>query len=713
MASTFSLQGKLGLDAKDFVDGAKKAEKAVGDVADEMEDLPAAAKKSGSDAGDSLGSSMTGAFAALGVGAAIGGLFAMAFSREMDRQNTTKVLVGQFGKTVDEADRYSKIAADLYAGNWGDSMEDVGRAIGAVDQRLVQTGQIGEDSLEGVTEKAMALADTFDTDVSDVVRSVSQLMLNGLAPDADAAMDILTTGLQNGSNAAGDLFDSVDEYSQHFAAFGLSAEDMMAMFSDGMANGQRDTDKLADAVKEMRIRTVDGSAATREAYDLIGLSAEETTAKIVAGGDSARDTFINILKRIEVIEDPIDKNTAAVGLLGTQFEDLGPTAIGSLLAIEDGLGDVEGATDRVVDSFVTTEAGLESLKRRGSNALGTLGTMTGEWIDSALGAPDILDRIEDSLKVLGDTGPTTFDDAVAAVTPYVTSIEEAEFMVRTYAESVDGLTTALSKQVPTTDDLIASQTAEWKSARQAAAETDALAAEVNGLGGDARSTSGDLDALTSEFDAMKASLSDRSAFLTAMDSFEGLEQKGIEAFAAASTGAVDASEKLRDYEQDQIKAKEAVIKYAEEVGKIPAEVVSEINTLIDEGSFAEAERRLSSIERRRIINIAFNVPKIPTFVAAPGNAEGTDFWRGGPTWVGEKGPELLNLPRGSQIIPHDRSVAMFAQSVAAPPATRPGPATGFANGNQGMPGLVINHNGPTLSAADVSRGYTLARLAQS
>lgn len=35
-----------------------------------------------------------------------------------------------------------------------------------------------------------------------------------------------------------------------------------------------------------------------------------------------------------------------------------------------------------------------------------------------------------------------------------------------------------------------------------------------------------------------------------------------------------------------------------------------------------------------------------------GNAEGTDNWRGGPTWVGEKGPELINLPRGAQVIPN-------------------------------------------------------------
>lgn len=35
------------------------------------------------------------------------------------------------------------------------------------------------------------------------------------------------------------------------------------------------------------------------------------------------------------------------------------------------------------------------------------------------------------------------------------------------------------------------------------------------------------------------------------------------------------------------------------------------------------------------------------------NAGGTDNWRGGPTWVGENGPEIVNLPQGSQVIPNN------------------------------------------------------------
>lgn len=37
-----------------------------------------------------------------------------------------------------------------------------------------------------------------------------------------------------------------------------------------------------------------------------------------------------------------------------------------------------------------------------------------------------------------------------------------------------------------------------------------------------------------------------------------------------------------------------------------------------------------------------------------GNANGTDYWRGGRTMIGEQGPELLDLPQGSKITPNNK-----------------------------------------------------------
>lgn len=40
------------------------------------------------------------------------------------------------------------------------------------------------------------------------------------------------------------------------------------------------------------------------------------------------------------------------------------------------------------------------------------------------------------------------------------------------------------------------------------------------------------------------------------------------------------------------------------------------------------------------------------------NADGTDYWRGGLTWVGERGPELVSLPQGSRVYSAEDSRGM-------------------------------------------------------
>ena len=45
------------------------------------------------------------------------------------------------------------------------------------------------------------------------------------------------------------------------------------------------------------------------------------------------------------------------------------------------------------------------------------------------------------------------------------------------------------------------------------------------------------------------------------------------------------------------------------------------------------------------------------------NASGTDYWRGGLTWVGEEGPELVNLPQGTQIMSNQESQKMAGNTI--------------------------------------------------
>ena len=54
-------------------------------------------------------------------------------------------------------------------------------------------------------------------------------------------------------------------------------------------------------------------------------------------------------------------------------------------------------------------------------------------------------------------------------------------------------------------------------------------------------------------------------------------------------------------------------------------------------------------------HIGFNIPTIPTL------AKGTDYWQGGIVQISEKGGEIVDLPSGSRVYPHDKSVQIARQ----------------------------------------------------
>lgn len=62
----------------------------------------------------------------------------------------------------------------------------------------------------------------------------------------------------------------------------------------------------------------------------------------------------------------------------------------------------------------------------------------------------------------------------------------------------------------------------------------------------------------------------------------------------------------------------------------------------------------------------------PSLFGVPGFAKGTNFAPGGLAIVGEKGPELVNLPRGSQVVPNHELKGMGGGNTYAPTFNFPG-----------------------------------------
>lgn len=412
--SAFSLDGRLSLDARQFVRGTQQAKQSVGDVGDafgrlepearrgasnaadavesELGKLPGSTGKIGELAGGGLGTKLIAGFGALGVGAILAG----AINESFDTQRAIKKVNAAFRRTPTEAAKQGKIAGDLYAGNWGDSLGELEQRVAVTNQRI---GDLTTDELERVTEGASAIAETWDEDFEAVVRSVGQLLENDLAPTAEAALDIVTAGFQDGANEAGDWLDTIDEYSQHFEAVGLSGEDMANMIVHGLQNGQRDADKLADAVKELRIRAVEDTDAISDAYDDLGLSADDTRAAFLEGGDAARDAFLDVIHALQDVEDPVERNRLAIELIGTQYEDLGPKALESLGAIESATVDVTGRNQELTDMIGDQANEWDLLKRKGEAAIAGIGLAVADALNPAL---DAIEELNGLIQKAGD-----------------------------------------------------------------------------------------------------------------------------------------------------------------------------------------------------------------------------------------------------------------------------------------------------------------------
>ncbi len=312
--------------------------------------------------------------AAAGIGTGVAAALGVGVASAMDMSAANAKLAAQLGVGPAEAAKLSKVAADVYANNWGDSTEQVNEAIKGVYQNIGDVSQ-AKGGLEGVTSKALALAQTFDQEVGPTTAAVGQMLKTGLAQNANEAFDILTRGFQTGANKADDLLDTVNEYGTQWRKFGLDGQTAMGLLSQGLKGGARDADLVADSIKEFSIRAIDGSKTTASGFKAIGLDAGTMAAKIAKGGDSATSALDLTLDRLRGIKDPVKQSAAAVQLFGTQSEDLG-AALYSLdpSTAVAALGKVGGAADKMAKTVSDSpSAALETFKRQATVKLAEVG----------------------------------------------------------------------------------------------------------------------------------------------------------------------------------------------------------------------------------------------------------------------------------------------------------------------------------------------------
>lgn len=264
----------------------------------------------------------------------------------------------QTGATDTEMESLSSTMKEIYADNFGESMNDIANSMSIVQQ---QTGLTG-DALKKCTEEAYLFQDSFDGDIQDSVKAVNVLMQK-FGVTSTQAYSLLTQGVQKGLNSNQDMLDIITEYSNQFSQAGLSATDMFNMISNGAKTGSWSVDKMGDAFKEFSIRMNDGTVD--EYLKQLNLDAKQLVTGFQTGGNSAKTSMATISKALSECNDETLKYQTGVGLFGTMWEDMGETACLALLntqgEIENTTKALEAINNQRYDNIGST---LEGLKRK-------------------------------------------------------------------------------------------------------------------------------------------------------------------------------------------------------------------------------------------------------------------------------------------------------------------------------------------------------------
>jgi hypothetical protein len=303
----------------------------------------------------------------LGVGTALVGVgagLAATAVKGVDFADDLNVAMEGFafstGLAGDELEEMRGIATEIFAANWGESIDDVAESMARVRQVTWASG----DELEMLTTNALILRDRFGIDVNESIMA-AQTLMEQFGLTGSEAYDFIVSGIQQGLDSSGDFLDTVSEYSNLFAGGGASAAQFFSLMETGLQGGVLGTDKAADAFKEFQIRFLEGGDEAQAALEqLTGVSWQSFVDQVGAGTSTVATTFDVVVQHLAGIEDPIERQRLGVALLGTQFEDLGADAVAAISLSEANLEGMIGATERAGQSSQGLNELVEGLGRQ-------------------------------------------------------------------------------------------------------------------------------------------------------------------------------------------------------------------------------------------------------------------------------------------------------------------------------------------------------------
>ena len=638
-----------------FTNPSKEVNTAARNVEKRFDEVAKTFKNAGA-VFDSVGSSLTKNVTApiMAVGTA-----SMAAFSEVDGAIDT--IIKKTGAAGEAADGFQKVFENVST-NIPADMEDVGKAVGELNTRLGLTG----DPLEKATEQFLKFAELNGTDVESSIQIVTRAMGDAgiAAEDYGKILDQMNVAGQMSGISMDKLAENLAKYGAPMRALGIDTETSMAMFA-GWEKAGVNTEIAFSGMKKA----------------------------ISNWGKEGKDAGVEFSKTMQKIKDAPDIASAtsmAIEAFGAKAgPDLADAIKGGRFEVDEYVKALQNAGGSVSETFEGTVDGVDSFKTAANAMKLALAELGGE-ISTAIGP--YLDRFTDKVKKVTQWFKS-LDDATkknilkfgvmaAAAGPLLMGIGKVTTgvggMISNFGK-ISGLLTKLSGGATGFKALSAVMTGPVGVAIAAVVagavliykNWDRIAPIIQKIA----------DRFVSFWQTVQPQLQPFLDMIEKIVSFlnDVFKVAFDTVLAAAGEGLVtwlDGAAKVID---DALGLFESIITFLNDVfagnwekvwmglkdivGKAFGMLADMVKTPIN----AVIAIVNSAIEK--INGIHFTVPEwvpgiggkgwdglnIPTI---PQLATGTDNWRGGIVQVHERGGEIIDLPQGSRVYPHDESVRM-------------------------------------------------------
>lgn len=322
-------------------------------VTDELKDL-----------GDSLGKSSEGFTVLKG---AISNLVSDALNVAIDKfkematsgEQSLNSLQAKTGMSAEAVGELKDEMYDIYKAGYGDDLQDVADKLGLVVQNINESNP---EKIKSITEKAIALSNTFGSDFEENLRGVNALMTS-MGTTADEAFDLIATGSQNGLDKSHELTDNLAEYTQIWAQAGFSAEEMFSILQNGVDSGAYTLDKVNDVVKEIAISITDGRLS--ENIDSFSDKTATIFESFKNGKATQKDVFDSMINDLNESSNLADKLATASNSWSALGEDNSMKVIEALNNVNDTYKDVAGTMQEINDiQYNDAGSQIEALGRQ-------------------------------------------------------------------------------------------------------------------------------------------------------------------------------------------------------------------------------------------------------------------------------------------------------------------------------------------------------------